>query len=87
MAQSFIYQGQTYDLSHLADLAYALPLVLKGGINKTVKVTFRFSCHCFSRSPRVGEEYSEDRVVMDHMKLRLFSFRRYNLSHKLPNTQ
>ena len=59
-------------------------VVLKNGTEKDVTVTWRFSCHCYSRTPRESEMFAEERIVWDHKRLRLFSIRRYEFSVRLP---
>lgn len=69
---SFVLEGVIYDLSHLCFKTYEWEIELKNKVRKVVKVDVVFSCHCFSRSPKEGEDYSPSQVVKDHKKERLF---------------
>lgn len=81
---TFELDGVPYDLSHLNMRTYAWEIELKNKLCKQIEVEVIFSCHCFSRSPKEGEEYRQEQVVYDHKKVRLFDIRRYQLSLKLP---
>lgn len=51
---------------------------------KTVAVGVRYSCHCYTRSPKANELYDQELVILDHTKVRLFDLTRYELSKSLP---
>lgn len=61
--------GQLYDLIHLRPFTRVMDLDLRGGNKKKgAHLEFRFSNHCYSRSPAVGEVIPPGELVQDGSK-------------------
>ena len=84
---SLIINGQVYSLAHLEPFQRRVEVPLRGGLKKKILVEFRFSCHCYSRGPSVGEDIPDGFIVADgskhHPRNRIFDQRRYDLSFGL----
>jgi hypothetical protein len=87
--------GQLIDLSHLSEpFTRRLDLKLPGGmVKKNVEVEFKFTCHCYSRSPHIFDDGSKEAIppgmlVADgspkQPRNRIFCPDRYELSKLLP---
>lgn len=80
--------NQSYDISHLGPITRTMNLDLRGGsVKKNARLSFRFSCHCYSRGPSVGESIPDGWLVPDGSpqkpRDRIFSEERYNYSLQL----
>jgi len=77
-------QGEkAYDLLHPCTLEYKRP----GEGNKAAeayKVEVTYTLHCFSRGLKPGETCDDDLMYSDGHEIRVFDFRRYELSKFLP---
>lgn len=76
--------GHAYDVSHLSFRTYDWEIELKNKLKKVIKVDVHFSCHCFTRGPRLNEEIDTNYVFMNGKELRLFDRTRHELSKQLP---
>ncbi len=79
---------QNYDLSHLAPFTRTMDLDLRGGlVKKGARLSFRFSQHCYSRGPSVGEAIPAGRRIpegpADNPRDRIFCEQRYEYSLQL----
>lgn len=78
-----------YDISHLSPITRRMDITLTRGVTKSknVVIKFRFSCHCYSRSPKEGESIPLGMLVKDGSEQsprnRIFSEQRYQLSKQL----
>jgi hypothetical protein len=76
--------GEEVSFAHLATFTRKVQLELRGGLTKTVDVSFEFSCHCYSRGLADGEVASPGHEVPDGSKHkprpRAFDRERYDLS-------
>lgn len=96
--EPFNYQGQVYDLSHLAPFSHvyvqaACPKT--GAAEKHYRCIVEFSGHCFTKSPNLRQHETLDDFPIDlHYELttqknvketRIFDFERYQHSLQLPN--
>jgi len=83
--KEFVYQGKTYDLSHLHpfEVHFERPAQdSKPPVKFRVEV--HFSLHCFSR--RLGDEgYDKNLIYPCVSEVRLFDLYRYELSRRLPD--
>ena len=83
--KEFVYQGKTYDLSHLHpfEVWFERPAQdSKPPVKFRVEV--HFSLHCFSR--RLGDEpYDKSLIYPGVSEVRLFDLYRYELSRRLPD--
>ena len=77
--QSFVYQGITYDLSHLNE--YCLTAQDSAGEQRVVLVTF--SDHCFTRKPEVGDPAALRYQGGSRTPQGMFCFIRYGHSRSL----
>lgn len=76
--------GQFRDISHLAPIQHWMDLnVLGGKIKKKALLEFRFSNHCYSRTPKDDETVPAGMVVVDGSRNRIFCPTRYSLSRNL----
>lgn len=80
--------AQIYDLSHLAPYTRTMDLDLRGGlVKKGARLSFRFSQHCYSRGPSVGEAIPAGWCVpegpADKPRDRIFCVQRYGHSLQL----
>lgn len=94
----FIYEGQVYDLNHLASFSHEY---IQAACNKTGAPEKRYRCiiefsgHCFTKSPNIRKQESLDDFSIElHYELntqknvketRIFCFERYQCSLQLPN--
>ena len=80
--------NQSYDLSHLAPFTRGMDLDLRGGlVKKNARLSFRFSQHCYSRGPSVGEAIPVGWRIpegpADKPRDRIFCLQRYVYSLQL----
>jgi hypothetical protein len=80
--------NQSYDISHLGPITRQMDLDLRGGCKKkNARLSFRFSCHCYSRGPAVGETIPDELRIPDGSahkpRDRIFCEERYNYSLQL----
>lgn len=75
---TFVYQGVPYPLTHLDE--YAFSVVDTGQVERQIAVTF--GDHCFTRSPRPGDDPSLVYPASDRNP-GMFCFERYGLSLEL----
>lgn len=80
--------NQNYDISHLGPFTRRMDLDLRGGLKKkNAWLSFRFSCHCYSRGPAVGESIPPGWLVPDGSvhkpRNRIFCEERYSYSLQL----
>ncbi len=83
---SFEYEEKTYDLSHLNTFEMCCVQAAKGGKPERhyhFKVTF--SVHCFTRGQKHDEAVEPELLYRDSRETRIFDFRRYALSKRLPD--
>jgi hypothetical protein len=83
--EAFLYDGTTYDLTHLhpRTLQFERPAEkTKPATTFTVDVTF--GLHCFTSDPPEGLGYDRRLRYADARHIRVFDFERYELSKKLP---
>src|SRR6266568_5643955 len=83
---AFEHDGKTYDLAHLhpCTVRFERPAD-KGKPAEIYNVDIVFTSHCFTRSPQSAEAYDPQLVYPhDDYECRLFDFRRYELSKRLP---
>ena len=82
----FQHDGTTYDLTHLHPCTYRFERPAEGDKPaETYTVETIFTSHCFTRGPKDGEVYDKQLVYTgDDYEVRLFDFRRYELSKRLP---
>ena len=73
--EPFVYQGNTYNLSHLNE--YEFTVEDTTGATRRIAVTF--ADHCFTESAKLGEDPSLA-YPSGERNLRSFSFQRYYLS-------
>lgn len=82
-----ILSGESYSLSHLAQIERRIEVPLRGGFKKKILVEFRFSSHCYSRGPSQGEVIPPALKIPDGSvqkpRDRIFDLRRYNLSFRV----
>ncbi|MCU7939909.1 MAG: hypothetical protein KZQ64_08115 [gamma proteobacterium symbiont of Bathyaustriella thionipta] len=80
----FVYKGQTYDLSHLHPFNM---MVTQDATNTQPKREYNvqvfFSLHCFTKSEKGQEQIDTDLLYRDNREVRVFDFRRYELSKNL----
>ena len=83
--QTFTYQGQEYDLSHVHpfDWEYTAPAKEKRP-ERTYKLMVQFSLHTFTRGIKLGETVDPAIIYPDGKEERAFDFLRYTLSSQLP---
>ena len=83
--QPFIYQGQSYDLSHVHpfEWEYIAPATDKRP-ERTYKIAVQFSMHTFTRGIVTGETVEPALLYRDSREERAFDFVRYALSSQLP---
>lgn len=81
----FIYGGETYDLSHLhpQEIVYIQP-AQKNKPERKYVVEVHYSLHCFTRGIKDENQNEIDLYYSDPRETRLFDFKRYELSFKLP---
>ncbi|OQX01463.1 MAG: hypothetical protein BWK73_45985 [Thiothrix lacustris] len=81
---SFTYQGQTYDLSHVHpfDWEYTAPATDKRP-ERTYRMVVQFSMHTFTRGIASGETVDQALLYRDTREERAFDFLRYALSTQL----
>ena len=83
--KDFNYGGQVYDLSHLHPRVFRFARPAEGAHAAEVfDVEVRFTLHCFSRGPRDGEAFDPLLIYPDDYEARIFDFRRYEMSKRLP---
>jgi len=81
----FIYEGLSYDLSHLHPLEYSFEQAAQGdkpARNYLVQVIF--SLHCFTRGAGETDDPSGALGYSDSRETRIFDFDRYEKSRQLP---
>lgn len=76
--------GHSYSLKHLLTRTHVWPIELRNKVKVDIRVEANFSCHCYSRKPKLDEQYSPDQVILDGKQTRLFDQTRYQLSLGLP---
>jgi hypothetical protein len=83
--KDFNYGGRVYDLSHLHPRIFRFTRPTEGAHAAEVfDVEVRFTLHCFSRGPRDGEAFDPLLIYSDDYEARIFDFRRYEMSKRLP---
>lgn len=83
--QPFTYQGTVYDLSHLDPFEWCYTAAAgEKRPERTYKFHVTFSMHCFSRTPKGGEQIASDMWYEGPKEKRVFCFDRHELSHQLP---
>ncbi len=83
--KQFVYQGVVYDLSHLHPRSITYTQSAKDGKpERCYNVDVIFSLHCFTREPGVNEAPAANLLYSDDRETRVFDFRRYALSIRLP---
>ena len=83
--KDFNYGGRGYDLSHLHPRIFRFTRPAEGAHAAEVfDVEVRFTLHCFSRGPRDGEAFDPLLIYPDDYEARIFDFRRYKMSKRLP---
>ena len=81
----FIYQGVTYDLSHLHPQLIEVVQAAAGDKSaKIYHVQLIYSLHTFTRGVKEGETPDKDLLYCDMRECRIFDFQRYALSARLP---
>lgn len=81
----FIFDGTTYDLTHLYPKRLVYRQEAKGGKPERVyEVDVIFSIHCFTRGIKPGENPDQNLLYADTRESRVFDFQRYHLSKALP---
>lgn len=75
---SFVYQGQTYDLTHLVE--YEVEVTDSGGATR--RIASSFSDHCFTREPN-GEDDPALQYLHSTRPTGYFCIERYRLSLNL----
>ncbi len=75
---SFVYQGQTYDLTHLVE--YEVEVTDSGGATRRIAISF--SDHCFTREPN-GEDDPALQYLHSTRPTGYFCTERYRLSLNL----
>jgi hypothetical protein len=87
MMDSIDAEGQTYDLSHLKAFDRQVQLSLRGGFQKEVLITFKFSSHCYTRTATEQEVSASSGLLQDGSKhqprYRVFDPQRHRLSLQL----
>lgn len=87
MRQPYIIREKIFTMSHLDAFREPVTFKLRNG-TKTAPIEVLFSCHCWSRSPLIGEEIPSTHHVADGSKElprhRIFCESRYELSRSLP---
>lgn len=80
-----LYGGVEYDLSHVFKLDTTITLPeYNGQVEMQVRITVRFSNHCYSIEAPAGLSASDDGYMQDHNgNPRQFCMRRYEMSKKL----
>lgn len=81
----FMYEGVTYDLSHLDSFYWNY--TAKADENRQEQVyKFQVTCsmHCFTRAPLPGENIEASLWYKGQKEQRVFCFDRFKLSLKLP---
>lgn len=83
-----LVQNQLVNISHLAPIVRQMTLDLRGGKQKrNARLEIRFSCHCYSRGPAIGEAIPLGMLVPDGSahdpRNRIFCWVRYNHSLSL----
>jgi hypothetical protein len=83
--EAFQHDGVMYDLTHL----HPYTLKFEGqAVGKNPSTTFTvdviYGLHCFSRDPKKNESYDPTLRYADARHVRVFDFRRYDLSKRLP---
>jgi hypothetical protein len=81
----FEHDDKTYDLTHLHPRVFRFERPAKDNKPAVVfNVEVTFGLHCFSRDPRKNEKCDPAMEYADARHVRIFDFRRYELSKKLP---
>src|SRR5208282_2728275 len=81
----FTHQGKVYDLTHLHPRTVVYEQAAKGDKpSRRYTVDVIFGLHCFTH--RIEEADQPDKALLyaDNRETRTFDFRRYRLSHLLP---
>jgi hypothetical protein len=82
--QPFLYNKNTYDLSHLHPFQMT---ITQDASNKKPErkylIQVFFSLHCFTSSIKGHENIDADLLYKDNREVRLFDFKRYELSKLL----
>lgn len=81
-----IYEGQTYKFAHLEPHTETfMRPAAKGQPSEIFTVDIRYSDHCFTRRPKLGENYDAKLVYPNgDKKIRLFCPKRNEMSKLLP---
>jgi len=81
---AFSHDGKTYDLAHLHPKTVTFFQSAKGtNPPRGYKVDLIYSLHCFTRGME-GETPDPQLLYSDDRETRIFDFRRYELSNRLP---
>lgn len=82
---SFHCASKVYDLAHLHPRTFIFERPTEGRrVAESYKVEVHFSLHCFTRDPRPPETADATLIYPDSYERRIFDFRRYELSKRLP---
>ncbi len=83
--KDFNYGGRAYDLSHLHPRVFRFTRPAEDAHAAEVfDVEVRFTLHCFSRGQRDGEAMDPLGIYPNAYETRIFDFRRYEMSKRLP---
>jgi hypothetical protein len=81
----FEFEGAVYDLSHLDRRTCHYKQPAQGDKpERAYEVDVLFSLHCFTRGFKPGERPDRNLQYSDKSETRVFDFRRYELSKRLP---
>jgi hypothetical protein len=81
----FINNGKSYNLAHLDPCTLRYERPAEGNrAAEAYTVDVVFTLHCFSRAPRPEERGRIELMYSDGYENRLFDFRRYEMSKRLP---
>ena len=81
----FIFNGNEFDLSHLnqSKIRYEYAATKDRG-PESFDVEVKYTCHCFTRSPKNAEIPIPEHIFAHDPGARLFDIERYELSMNLP---
>ena len=83
---SFLFNGEVFDLSHLNQVGIRYEYqATKDRAAESFDVNVKYTCHCFTRSPKSGEVVVPAHIFCHDPEARLFDPGRYELSKLLPS--
>lgn len=83
--KAFEFEGVVYDLTHLHPRRITFIQEAKNNKpERLYEVDVIFSLHCFTRGKKTSEDENKALLYRDSRESRIFDFRRYALSKKLP---